>query len=155
LTVGLLRADAARANPDAPVRLGRAVLLFTAVASGALLAIFNLTFVHDKPENRFTLFVTLVLGGVGLLDLPALLRRRWLALALVLLFAEPTLRLAKSAILGRGPGAADFRAQSLKGFAPSAATIEPGHVGRAPEPRGGLVLVSPPYPASIAEPRAS
>jgi hypothetical protein len=149
LTAGLLRADAARVNPDAPARLGRAVLLFTAVASAALLAIFNLTWIHDKPENRFTLFVTLILGGVGVLDLPALLRRRWLALAIVVLFAEPTLRLAKNTILGRGPAGADFRAQSLKGFAPRAATIEPGHVGRAPEPRGEQVLVSPPYPDSI------
>lgn len=155
LAAGLLRADAARANPDQPARIGRAVLLFTAVACFALLAIFNLTYIHDKPENRFTLFVTLILGGIGLLDLPALLRRRWLALALVFLFAEPTLRLAKSTILGRGPGAADFRAESLKGFAPSAATIEPGHFGRAPEPRGELLLVSPPYPTAIADSRAS
>jgi hypothetical protein len=146
LAVSLLRADAPRASADAPARLGRTVLLFTAVASGALLVLFNLTGIHDKPENRFTLFVTLIVGGLGILDLPALLRRRWLVLALVLVFAEPTLRLAKNTLRGRGPSEADFRAESLKGFAPGPTTIEPGHVGRAPEPRGDLLLVSPPYP---------
>ena len=152
LGVGLLQADAARASKDAPVRLGRTALFFTAVAACALLAIFNLTWIHDKPEARFTRFVTLILGGLGLLDLRALLRRRWLALALALLFAEPTLRLAKHTIRGRGPGEADFRAESLKGFAPNRATIDPEHVGRAPESRGGFVLVSPPYPRKLADP---
>jgi len=147
LAVSLLRADPARANTDSPPRLGRAALLFTAVAAAALLALFNLTWIHDKPENRFTLFVTLVLGGLGLLSLPALLRRSWLALALVVLFAEPTLRLAKHTIRGRGPGAADFRAESLKGFAPSPTSIDPEHFGRAPEPIGDSMLVSPPYPS--------
>jgi len=149
LTASLLRADPARANPGAPARLGREALLFTSVAACALLAIFNLTWVHDKPESRFTLFVTLILGGLGLLSMPALLRRRWLALALVVVFAEPTLRLAKNTILGRGPGAADYRAESLEGFAPGPTTIDPEHVGRAPEPRGDLMLVSPPYPGGI------
>lgn len=149
LAAGLLRADTARASAGEPDRLGRAALLFTAVAACALLAIFNLTRVWDKPESRFTLFATLVIGGLGVLDLPALLRRRWLALALVLLFAEPTLRLAKNTILGRGPRDADFRAESLRGFAPSATAIDPEHVRRAPAPSGDLVLVSPPYPEGI------
>ena len=146
LAVGLLRADTARANAGASARLGRAALLFTVVAACALLALFNLTAIHDKPEARFTLFVTLIVGGLGLLELPALLGRRWLALALVVLFAEPTLRLAKNTIRGRGPSDADFRAESLKGFAPSLTTINPEHVGRAPEPSGDFVLVGPPYP---------
>ena len=150
LAVSLLRADSARANTGASARLGRAALLFTAVAACTLLAIFNLTRIHDKPENRFTLFVTLAIGGLGLLHLPALLRRRWLALALVVLFAQPTLRLAKHTILGRGPAAPDFRTESLERFVPSLATIDPGHIGRAPEPSGGLVLVSPPYPRGAA-----
>ena len=154
LAVSLLLAGPERANADASARLGRAALLFTAVASCAVLAIFNLTWIDDKPENRFTLFVTLIIGGLGLLNLPALLRRRWLALALVVLFAEPTLRLAKNTIRGRGPSDADFRAESLEGFAPSQTTIDPGHVGRAPEPRGDFVLVSPPYPAPRAGSRA-
>jgi hypothetical protein len=145
LAVSLVRADPPRAIADAPARLGRTALLFTAVACGALLALFNLTGIHDKPESRFTLFVTLILGGLGILDLPALLRRRWLALALVLVFAEPTLRLAKNTIRGRGPDEADFRAESLKGFAQGPTTIEPGTPG-APEARGDLVLASPSYP---------
>ena len=146
LSVSLLRMDSARANADTSARLGGAALLFTAVAAGALLALFNLTGIADKPESRFTLFVTLILGGLGLLNLPALLRRRWLALALVLLFAQPTLRIVKHAIRGRGPGDPDFRAESLKGFAPGLTTIDPGHFRRAPEARGRFVLVSPPYP---------
>jgi hypothetical protein len=145
LSVSLLRADSARANDHPSAELGRATLLFTAVAACALLALFNLTWIHDKPEARFTLFVTLILGGLGLLHLPALLPGRWLALALMLLFAEPTLRLAKHTFRGRGPAAADFRAASLKGFAPSETTIDPAHVGRAPEPHGRYLLVSPPY----------
>jgi hypothetical protein len=153
LTASLLRADPPRGSTQAPARLGRATLLFTAVASCALLALFNLTWVYDKPESRFTLFVTLILGGVGLLSLPALLRRGWLALALVLLFAEPTLRLAKNTLLGRGPALADYRAESLKGFAPGPTTIDPEQVGRPPEPKGDRVLVSPPYPSGI--PRVS
>jgi len=150
LAVSLLRADSARANPDASARLGRAALLFTAVAACALLTLFNLTGIHDKPENRFSLFVTLTIGGLGLLNLPVLLRRRWLALALLVLFAGPTLRLAKNTIRGRGPSDADFRAESLRGFAPSRTTIDPEHVGRAPEARGDFVLVSPPYPREIS-----
>lgn len=146
LSVSLLRGDSAGANARPPAELGRAALLFTAVAACALLALFNLTWIHDKPEARFTLFVTLILGGLGLLHLPALLRGRWLALALVLLFAEPALRLAKHSFRGRGSGAADFSAESLRGFAPGRATIDPAHVRRAPEPRGRYVLVSPPYP---------
>jgi len=150
LAVSLLRADSARANTGASARLGWAVLLFTAVAACALLAIFNLTSIHDKPEKRFTLFVTLAIGGLGLLHLPALLRRRWLALALVVLFAQPTLRLAKHTILGRGRADPDFRTESLERFVPSLATIDPGHIGQAPEPSGDLVLVSPPYPRGTA-----
>ncbi len=146
LSVSLLRGDSARANTRPSAELGRATLLFTAVAACALLALFNLTWIHDKPEARFTLFVTLILGGLGLLHLPNLLRGRWLALALALLLAEPTLRLAKYTSRGRGPGAADFSAESLRGFAPSLTTIDPAHVGRAPEARGRYVLVSPPYP---------
>jgi hypothetical protein len=146
LAASLLLADSSRANTGASARLGRAALLFTAVAACALLSLFNLTWIHDKPESRFTLFVTLTIGGLGLLNLPTLLRRRWLVLALVVLFAEPTLRLAKHTIRGRGPSAADFRAESLRGFAPSLTTIDPLHVGRAPEPSGDFVLVSPPYP---------
>ena len=139
LAVSLLRSDG-------PARLGRAALVFTAVAAAALLALFNLTWVADKPEARFTLFVTLILGGLGILALRALLPRRWLVLALVLLFAQPTLRVAKLAILGRGPYQADFSTASLRGFAPSATTIAPGLDVRAPEPRGELVRVRPPYP---------
>jgi len=144
LAVSLLRADSARADAGSSARLGRAALLFTAVAVCTLLAIFNLTWIFDKPERRFTLFVTLAIGGLGLLDLPALLRRRWLALALILLFAQPTLRLAKHTILGRGPTDPDFRMESLREFAPSLATIDPGHIEQPPEPSGDLVLVSPP-----------
>lgn len=154
VAASLLRADSARADANASDRLGWAVLLFTAVAACALLALFNLTGIHDKPDGRFTLFVTLTLCGLGLVDLPALLRGRWLALALVVLFAEPTLRLAKNTIRGRGPVVADFRAESLRGFAPSPTRIDPEHVGRAPEPRGDFVLVSPPYPYEIRQ-RAS
>jgi hypothetical protein len=139
LTAALLRGDG-------PARLGRAALLFTAVAAASLLALFNLTWVADKPEGRFTLFVTLILAGLGMLGLPALLPRAWLMLALVLLFAQPTLRLAKHTILGRGPAVADFSTHSLRGFAPSATTIAPGLEIREPEPRGGLVQVRPPYP---------
>jgi hypothetical protein len=146
LAVSLLRADSARASAGAADRLGRAAALFTAVAGCALLALFNLTRVYDKPVNRFSLFVTLIIGGLGLLDLPALLRRRWLALALVVIFAEPTLRLAKNTIRGRGPQHADYRAELLKGYAPKPTTIDPEYFGRAPEARGDLVLVSPPYP---------
>jgi len=107
--------------------------------------------IHDKLESRFTLFVTLTVGGLGLLQLPALLRRRWLALALVVPFAEPTLRLAKNTIRGRGPRSADFRSESLEGFAPSLITIDPEHVGRAPEASSDFVLVSPPYPRKNQE----
>ena len=142
LAVSLLRADSANAS----ARLGRATLLFTAVAAVALLALFNLTYVADKPEARFTLFVTLILAGLGILGLPALLPRGWLVLALVLLFAQPTLRLAKHAILGRGPAEADFSTGSLRGFAPSATTIASGEDVREPEPRGELMRVRPPYP---------
>ena len=151
LAASLLRGDSARASVNASERLGRAALLFTAVAACAVLAIFNLTRVYDKPESRFTLFVTLIIGGLGLLDLPALLRRRWLALALVVVFAEPTLRLAKNAIRGRGPLHADYRAEPLKGFAPNPTTIDPAYFARAPEARGEFVLVSPPYPRKHQE----
>jgi hypothetical protein len=149
MAVSLLRADSARRRTGASDRLGRAALLFTAVAAGALLALFNLTWIHDKPESRFTLFVTLSIGGLGLLDLPVLLRGRWLALALVALLAEPTLRLAKHTVRGRGPSEADFRAESLRGFAPSRVAIDPERIGRAPEPSGAFVIVSPPYPREL------
>ena len=109
LAVNLLRADSARANTGASARLGWAALLFTTVAACTLLAIFNLTWIHDKPEKRLTLFVTLAIGGLGLLHLPALLRRRWLTLALVVIFAQPTLRLAKHTILGRGASRSRFQ----------------------------------------------
>jgi len=150
LAVSLLRADSARAKTGASARLGWAALLFTAVAACALLAIFNLTWIHDKPDKRFTLFVTLTIGGLGLLHLSALLRRRWLVLALVVLFAQPTLRLAKHTVLGRGATDPDFRTESLERFVPSLATIDPGHIGQAPEPSGDLVLVSPPFPRGTA-----
>ncbi len=146
LAVSLLRADAAPENMSASPRLGQAVLLFTVVAVCGTLALFNLTSIHDKLENRFTLFVTLTIGGLGLLSLPALLRQRWLVLALFVVFAEPTLRVAKNTIRGRGPREADFRVEILKGFAPNSATIDPEHFRRPPEPSGNLMLVSPPYP---------
>ena len=146
LAASLLRADATRASANDSDRLGRTTLLFTAVAGCAMLVIFNLTGIRDRLDSRFTLFVTLIVGSLGLLDLPALLRRRWLALALVVVFAEPTLRLAKNMIRGRGPLHADYRAELLKGFAPSPTTIDPAYYGRAPEARGDCVLVSPPYP---------
>jgi len=150
LAVSLLRADPARAKAGASERLGWAALLFTAVAVCALLAIFNLTWINDRPDKRFTLFVTLTIGGLGLLHLPDLLRRGWLVLALVVLFAQPTLRLAKHTMLGRGATAPDFRTESLERFVPSLATIDPGHIGQAPEASGDLVLVSPPYPRATA-----
>ena len=150
LAVSLLRADSARVKTGASARLGWAALLFTAVAACALLAIFNLTWIYDRPDERFTLFVTLTIGGLGLLHLSALLRQRWLILALVVLFAQPTLRLAKHTILGRGATAHDFRTVSLQRFVPSLATIDPGHIRQAPEASGDLVLVSPPYPRGTA-----
>ena len=150
LAASLLRGDATGASRDGSARLGRAALLFVAVAACALLAIFNLTPIADRPDKRFTLFVTLAVGGLGLLHLRALLRRRWLALALVLVFAQPTLRLARHTILGRGPVDPGFGAESLEGFVPSRATIDPGHTAKPPAPSGGLVLVSPPYPREVA-----
>ena len=151
LAVALVRGDSARVGAKASDRLGATALLFTGVAACATLVLFNLTGIRDKPEGRFTLFVTLVIGGLGLLDLPALLRRRWLALALVLVFAEPTLRLAKNSIRGRGPRNSGYVAQALEGFAPNPTTIDPAHFGLAPEAKGALVLVSPPYPRKNQE----
>ena len=147
LAGALLHADPKRGGAQTPAGLGRAALLFTLAAAGATLALFNLTVLYDRPEGRFTLFATLALGGLGLIDLPRLLGRRWLLLATLLLFAEPALRLAKNGI--RGPGAYDYRAQALEEFAPGPATIDPEFVRRPPEASGGRVRISPPYPTRI------
>lgn len=152
LAVSLWRVDEAQDGTDASAGLGRATLLFVAVAVCALLALFNSTWIYDKLNQRFTLFVTLAIGGLGLVQLPSLLRRRWLALVLIVLFAQPTLRLAKHTIRGRGQGRPDYVSETLSRFVPSRTTIDPEHIRRPPKRGGGRVLVSPRFPEGLGYP---
>lgn len=152
LAVALVRGDRSCAA-DRSRGLGAVVLVFVGVSLAALFAIFNSVRVSDPLTKRHTLFVTLIVGGLGLQHVRQLARGRWLALLLVLVFAQPGLRAARHAWRGRGPETPAYTAKALREFLPVAATIRAGHVGEPPEPQGEWVLVSPPVPPCFGPPR--
>ena len=132
-----------RRQPAAP-GAGASALLWVAAAALGLLALFSLTPVADDLRKRFTLFVTLTIGTLGIVDLRgALPRRGYLAIAALLLL-QPSVRVAKHAVVGRGPAAPGYDREALARFLPSNAVLSVDPVGAAPRPLGERVLVSPP-----------
>jgi hypothetical protein len=125
-------------------RLGTAALVLVVVASLALVALFWLTPITDDLRKRFTVFATLTIGTLGIVDLRGVLPRRWYLAMLLVLLLQPSLRLAKHVAVGRGPSQPDYSREALARFVPANALVSVEHVGRSPRPLAGYVLVSPP-----------
>jgi len=155
LGAGLLRGDATRREtpPGPGGREGAALLAFVAVSAVALLGLFSVTDVADRLRGRFVVWVPLAIGALGIVDSRRLLTGRLAALFLLVLFLQPTLRVAKHAARGRGDAEAGYALPELRDFVPSRATIRPGHVRLAPLREAGCVVVSPPFPEALAEPK--
>ena len=153
LGLALLRSDA-RGPGEGDGREGALLLVLVGIALAALLALFSLTHVADRLRGRFVVWVPLTIGALGIVDSRRLLTRRVALLFFLLLFLQPTLRVAKHALRGRDPDlSSSYDPATLRRFAPTAATIHPTHVRLPPKETGdGLILVSPAFPRAIAEP---
>ena len=149
LVAGMLRGDAERSRER--VGAGAVLLTFVAVSSVAMIGVFSLTDASDRLRGRFTVWVPLVLGALGIVDSPPLLTRGGAVRFFLVLFAQPALRTGKHALRGRGAGHPDYTVSSLRRFVPAHATIRYGHVALPPVEIEGRTLVSPPFPARLAQ----
>jgi hypothetical protein len=151
LGVGMLRADAE--HSEQRTREGAATWIFVAVSSLAMIGLFSITSVSDGLRGRFTVWVPLVVGGLGIVDSRRLLTQHVAVIFFAVLFAQPALRTGKHALRGRGERTADYTVAALRRFVPVNATIKPGHVGLPPIKAGGQMLVSPPFPGRLVDQR--
>ena len=91
-----------RGDRDGATR-GRAALGGTAVACLALFAMFNLTEVVDKLAGRFTLFVSLTLGCLGIVDAARVFGRRTAIALVAVALAYPVVKVTRDVVRGFEP----------------------------------------------------